>query len=188
MVRVEQLMKCDVCKRKRMEDLESLPTAELEHLNTEESRLDEWIRETKERLNSMEFDQNSRKHLFLRGEDFRNLPCFENQTLIAIRAPRGSCIEVPDPDQSYSPIDLYLISEFEEQRKSCNETAQEGCSHVSNSTNSSQQKHLDPVNSVDSQSYEIHKIIPPQNDIADDYWFGPNSEVSATDLWGPNLP
>ncbi|KAI3518037.1 hypothetical protein L1887_06384 [Cichorium endivia] len=177
--------------------------AELEHLNTEESRLDECIRETKERLNSLEFDHNSRKHLYLRGEDFRNLPCFENQTLIAIRAPRGSCIEVPDPDQDYgysqkqfklilrshtAPIDLYLISEFEEQRKSCNETAQEGGSHISNSTNSSQQKHLDPVNSVDSQSYEIHKIIPPQNDIADDYWFGPNPEVSATDLWGPNLP
>ncbi|CAI9270483.1 unnamed protein product [Lactuca saligna] len=172
--------------------------AELQHLNAEESRLDECIRETQQRLNSMEFDHNTRKHLYLRGEDFRNLPCFENETLIAVRAPHGSSIEVPDPDQDYgfsqkqfkliirshtAPIDLYLISE------SFKESTQEGGSHI-NKNSRELQTHLDSVkvNSVDSPSYGIQKIIPPQNDIEDDYWFGPNPEVSATDLWGPNLP
>ncbi|KAL4584480.1 hypothetical protein LXL04_009082 [Taraxacum kok-saghyz] len=175
--------------------------AEIERLNAEESRLDECIRETQERLNSMEFNHNTRKHLYLTGEDFRSLPCFENETLIAVRAPHGSSIEVPDPDQDFgfsqkqfkliirshtAPIDLYLLSEVEDQTKSFNESAQEGVRHISNSTD--YMSHLDSVNSVDSQSYGIQKITPPQNDIADDYWFGSNPEVSASDLWGPNQP
>ncbi|KVI07760.1 E2F Family, partial [Cynara cardunculus var. scolymus] len=60
---------------------------------------DHQSRETKERLNSVKFDHNSQKYLYLTEQDFRNLPCFKNQTLIAIRAPHASSIEVPDPDQ-----------------------------------------------------------------------------------------
>ncbi|KAI3745825.1 hypothetical protein L6452_08236 [Arctium lappa] len=178
---------------------------ELEHLDAEESRLDERIRETKERLNSMEFDHNSQKYLYLTEEDFRNLPCFKNQTLIAIRAPHASSIEVPDPDQDNGfsqkqfklivrshtgPIDLYLVSKSEEPTNSLNESAREGGSYGNHGTDFSprQQTHLDSLISVDSESHGIQKIIPSQNDIAHDYWFGSNPEVSATELWGMNLP
>nr|XP_043634940.1 transcription factor E2FC-like [Erigeron canadensis] len=173
--------------------------AELEHLYAEESKLDDCIRETQERLNSMEFDDYTQKHLYLTGEDFRNLPCLKNQTLIAVRAPHASCIEVPDPDQDSGfseqqfelivrshtgPIGLYLISESEEQKESLNHTAQER-DHPVNSQD--QQMDLVSQSSVDSH-YEIQKIIPSQNDVAHDYWFGSNLEVSATELWGMNVP
>lgn len=174
--------------------------AELEHLHAEESRLDECIRETQERLHSLEFNHNSQKHLYLTGEDFRNIPSLKNQTLIAVRAPHGSSIEVPDPNQDHDfsqkqfnlivrshtgPVDLYLISESGEQTNSLNEAAPEG----GNSVNSSdQQMNSDSLSSIDSQLYGIKKIIPPQNDIAHDYWFRSNLEVSATELWDMNLP
>ncbi|PWA58927.1 winged helix-turn-helix DNA-binding domain-containing protein [Artemisia annua] len=136
-----------------------------------------------------------RSHLYLTGEDF-NLPCFKNQTLIAISAPHATSIEVPDPDQDYDfsqkqynltfrshtgPIDVYLVSESEEPTSSSNVTARQGGSWVNTSH---QQMDLDSPDSVDYQSYGIQKIIPSQNDIADDYWFGSNPQVSATELWG----
>ncbi|KAK1441051.1 hypothetical protein QVD17_06887 [Tagetes erecta] len=170
---------------------------ELEQLYAEESRLDECIRESQERLNSMESNHNHQKLLYLTGDDFSNIPCFKNQTLIAIRAPHASSIEVPDPDQDNGfsqkqyrlivrshtgPIDMYLISESEEQTKSLNETAQEGVNSSHQHTN------IDSLNLVDSKENGIKKIIPSQNDIADDYWFGSNSEVSATELWDMELP
>ncbi|KAK1440734.1 hypothetical protein QVD17_06565 [Tagetes erecta] len=154
-------------------------------------------KESQERLNSMESNHNHQKLLYLTGEDFSNIPCFKNQTLIAIRAPHGSSIEVPDPDQDNGfsqkqyrlivrshtgPIDMYLISESEEQTKSLNETAQEGVNSSHQHTN------IDSLNLVDSKENGIKKIIPSQNDIADDYWFGSNSEVSATELWDMELP
>lgn len=169
--------------------------AELEHLYAEEFRLDESIRKTQDCLKSMEFDHKIQKHLYLTGEDF-NLPCFKNQTLIAISAPHATSIEVPDPDQDYDfyqkqynltvrshtgPIDVYLVSESEEPTSSSNVTARQGGSWVNTSH---QQMDLNSPDSVDYQSYGIQKIIPSQNDIADDYWFGSNPEVSATELWG----
>ncbi|GJT97618.1 transcription factor E2FC-like protein [Tanacetum coccineum] len=175
--------------------------AELDDLYAEESRLDESIRKTQECLTSMEFDHNNQKHLYLTAEDF-NLPCFKNRTLIAIRAPHASSIEVPDPDQEEDydffqkqykltvrshtgPIDVYLVSESEEPTSSLNEIARQGASSVNTMH---QQMDLNSPDSVGYQSYGIQKIIPSQNDIADDYWFGSNPEVRATELWGTDQP
>ncbi|KAK6138468.1 hypothetical protein DH2020_027788 [Rehmannia glutinosa] len=56
---------------------------EVENLNLEERRLDERIR-----------------WLFVTEEDIKTLPCFQNETLIAIKAPHGTTLEVPDPDEA----------------------------------------------------------------------------------------
>ncbi|RLM75313.1 transcription factor E2FB-like isoform X3 [Panicum miliaceum] len=85
---------------------------EVENLNLQEQVLDEHIR-----------------WLFLTEDDIKGLPCFQNQTLIAIKAPHGSSVEVPNPDvmtsesfqrryriiirSTMGPIDLYLVSKFE---------------------------------------------------------------------------
>ncbi|XP_071698639.1 transcription factor E2FC-like isoform X2 [Rutidosis leptorrhynchoides] len=174
--------------------------AEVEHLRAEESRLEECIRETQERLNNLESDRDSQKHLYLTGEDFSNIPCFKNQTLIAVRAPHGSSIEVPDPDQDSDfsqkqynlivrshtgPVNLYLVSKPGEQTNSLNEMGREGVNSVNSSE---QQTNSDSLTSVDSQLFGIQRIIPSQNDVAHDYWFGSNPEVSATELWDLNLP
>ncbi|GAB2285577.1 hypothetical protein Dimus_020023 [Dionaea muscipula] len=103
--------------------------AEVENLSMEEHRLDEHIREMQERLRELSLDENNQKWLFVTEEDIKGLPCFQNETLIAIKAPHGTTLEVPDPDAAsdynqrrYSivlrstmgPIDVYLVSQFEE--------------------------------------------------------------------------
>ncbi|KAJ9188628.1 hypothetical protein P3X46_000008 [Hevea brasiliensis] len=103
--------------------------AEVENLNIEEHRLDEQIREMQERLRDLSEDENNQKWLFVTEEDIKSLPCFQNETLIAIKAPHGTTLEVPDPDEAVDypqrryrivlrstmgPIDVYLVSQFEE--------------------------------------------------------------------------
>ncbi|KAL8475498.1 hypothetical protein ACS0TY_028233 [Phlomoides rotata] len=68
------------------------------------------------------------KWLYVTEEDIKNLPCSQNETLIAIKAPHGTFLEVPDPDKAVDypqrrykivlrstmgPIDVYLVSQFE---------------------------------------------------------------------------
>ncbi|KAL0337073.1 UNVERIFIED_CONTAM: Transcription factor E2FA [Sesamum calycinum] len=86
--------------------------ADIENLSMEERSLDERIR-----------------WVFVTEDDIKNLPCFQNETLIAVKAPHGTTLEVPDPDEAVDypqrryrimlrstvgPIDLYLVSQFEE--------------------------------------------------------------------------
>ncbi|CAN6577319.1 unnamed protein product [Malus baccata var. baccata] len=86
--------------------------AEVENLSLQERRLDDRIR-----------------WLFVTEDDIKGLPCFHNETLIAIKAPHGTTLEVPDPDEAVDylqrryriilrstmgPIDVYLVSQFEE--------------------------------------------------------------------------
>ncbi|XP_017611673.2 transcription factor E2FB-like isoform X2 [Gossypium arboreum] len=103
--------------------------AEVENLSIEERCLDEQIREMQERLRNLSEDENNQKWLFVTEEDIKSLSCFQNETLIAIKAPHGTTLEVPDPDEavdysqrryrivlrsSMGPIDVYLVSQFEE--------------------------------------------------------------------------
>ncbi|GMI81661.1 E2F transcription factor 3 [Hibiscus trionum] len=103
--------------------------AEVEDLSIEERRLDERIREMQGRLRDLSDDENNQKWLFVTKEDIKSLLCFQNETLIAIKAPHGTTLEVPDPDEavdypqrryrivlrsSMGPIDVYLVSQFEE--------------------------------------------------------------------------
>ncbi|KAL2557375.1 Transcription factor E2FB [Forsythia ovata] len=117
---------------------ESLPSlqAELGNLNMEERRLDEQIREMQEKLRSFSEDENNQKWLFVTEEDIKSLPCFQNETLIAVKAPHGTTLEVPDPDEAIDypqrryrivlrstmgAIDVYLVSQFEEKFEETNE-------------------------------------------------------------------
>ncbi|KAJ6759915.1 TRANSCRIPTION FACTOR E2F [Salix purpurea] len=74
-------------------------------------------------------DEKNQKWLFVTKEDIKILPGFQNETLIAIKAPHGTTLEVPDPDEAVDypqrryrivfrstmgPIDVYLVSQFEE--------------------------------------------------------------------------
>ncbi|GKA99723.1 hypothetical protein Tco_0827717, partial [Tanacetum coccineum] len=122
----------------------------------------------------------------LTAEDF-NLPCFKNdfnaiehrhatvqlKLLILIRR----VIEIKHG--------FHFLCESEEPTSSLNEIARQGASSVNTMH---QQMDLNSPDSVGYQSYGIQKIIPSQNDIADDYWFGSNPEVRATELWGTDQP
>uniref|UniRef100_A0A6N2LM28 E2F/DP family winged-helix DNA-binding domain-containing protein n=1 Tax=Salix viminalis TaxID=40686 RepID=A0A6N2LM28_SALVM len=73
--------------------------AEVENLTMEECRLDEQTREMQERLRDLSEDENNQKWLFVTEEDIKSLPGFQNETLIAIKAPHGTTLEVPRPDE-----------------------------------------------------------------------------------------
>ncbi|MED6211956.1 Transcription factor e2fb [Stylosanthes scabra] len=125
----------DVSRPGEPEDSFSNLQAEVENLTMEEHRLDEQIREMQERLRDLCENEDSEKLLFVTEEDIKNLPCFQNETLIAIKAPHGTTLEVPDPDEAVDypqrryrivlrstmgPIDVYLVSQFEEKFEEIN--------------------------------------------------------------------
>lgn len=106
----------------------SVLQAEIENLALEEQALDNQIRQTEERLRDLSENEKNQKWLFVTEEDIKSLPGFQNQTLIAVKAPHGTTLEVPDPDEAadhpqrryriilrstMGPIDVYLVSEFE---------------------------------------------------------------------------
>ncbi|KAE8679409.1 Transcription factor E2FA [Hibiscus syriacus] len=106
----------------------SVLQAEIENLTMKEHALDDQIREMQERLRDLSENENNQRWLFVTEEDIKGLPCFQNETLIAIKAPHGTTLEVPDPDEAVDypqrryrmilrstmgSIDVYLVSQFE---------------------------------------------------------------------------
>eukprot|EP00245_Coleochaete_scutata_P005369 TRINITY_DN1884_c0_g2_i2.p1 TRINITY_DN1884_c0_g2~~TRINITY_DN1884_c0_g2_i2.p1 ORF type:complete len:328 (+),score=69.62 TRINITY_DN1884_c0_g2_i2:170-1153(+) len=98
-------------------------------LNEEERALEKACDDLRERLRQLSEDERSKQWLYVTEEDIKGLPCFLNETLIAIKAPHGTTLEVPDPDEgveypqkrfqilmrsSTGPIDVYLVSKFDE--------------------------------------------------------------------------
>ncbi|KAK4777738.1 hypothetical protein SAY87_017925 [Trapa incisa] len=109
--------------------------SEVNSLSLEEARLDNNIREMEERLRDLSEDANNQKFLFVTEEDIQGLPSLRGETLIAIKAPHGTTLEVPDPDEAVDypqkryrmifrstlgPIDVYLVSKFEEKFEETN--------------------------------------------------------------------
>ncbi|XP_022144160.1 transcription factor E2FC-like [Momordica charantia] len=187
------------CERRGPQELNdqvSRLKAEVESLYEDERRLDDIIRMKQELLRNLEENANHRKNLFVTEEDILQIPCFKNQTLIAVKAPQASCIEVPDPDEeacfserqcrmiiksTTGPISLYLLRNQKQ--------GQEGSISKQAKLSSQQQKNpnLSTTNNACSPFREFHgmqRILPLHHNIDDDYWFHSNSQVSITHLWG----
>ncbi|WJX50006.1 hypothetical protein P8452_36371 [Trifolium repens] len=208
----------DVSKPGEADDSFASLQAEIENLTMEERRLDEQIREMQEKLRDLSEDENNEKLLFVTEEDIKNLPCFQNETLIAIKAPHGTTLEVPDPDEAVDypqrryrivlrstmgPIDVYLVSQFEEKFEEINgvdvapkiPSSLEVNMHLSTTVvpedkgkeievqaQDGEGPSSDPTNSHDFVS-GIMKIVP--SDVASDadYWLLSDADVSITDMW-----
>ncbi|XP_022757156.1 transcription factor E2FC-like [Durio zibethinus] len=216
---IEKTSKNHICWR-RSDDMGSKELAdqvtrlkvEIQSLYAEECRLDEYIREKQGSLRSLDEDANYQKCLFLTEEDIMSLPCFQNQTVFAIKAPDNTYIEVPDPDEDIGyqqrqykmivrshngPIDLYLLSKYEGQveditvkpDKSVDASCSYGlcgvqCPELSSEDKASQNNSSKTVDLLCPEAYGIRKIIPSVSDqIDDDYWFLSDPGVSVTDLW-----
>ncbi|KAI3711198.1 hypothetical protein L2E82_41099 [Cichorium intybus] len=76
----------DSSKPGELEDDMASLQAEVQKLSMEEHKLDENIRKMQERMSDLSEDNSNQKWLF-------------NETLIAIKAPLGITLEVPDPDE-----------------------------------------------------------------------------------------
>lgn len=103
--------------------------AEVENLSLQEQALDERMSDMREKLRELTEDENSKRWMYVTEDDIKGLPSFQNETLIAIKAPHGTTLEVPDPDEAgdylqrryrivlrstMGPIDVYLVSQFDE--------------------------------------------------------------------------
>jgi len=58
-----------------------------------------WSREMREQLRTLSENEKNKQWLYVTDEDIKSLSCFQNETLIAIKAPHGTTLEVPDPDE-----------------------------------------------------------------------------------------
>lgn len=191
--------------------------ADVENLLIEERRLDEQIRGMQERLREMSEEEKNQKWLFVTEEDIKCLPCFQNETLIAIKAPHGTTLEVPDPDEAVDyaqrryrivlrstmgPIDVYLVSQFEEKFEEINGT--EAASSLPSTSSHNEERTTMTENESISHGLEIggqepHRVcsdatapqdfvsgimkIVPEVESDADYWLISDTDVSITDMW-----
>ncbi|XP_020683158.1 transcription factor E2FA [Dendrobium catenatum] len=117
------------------EDGVSVLQSEVEKLGLQERNLDAHISEMQQQIRELSENENSSKWLYVTEDDIKSLPCFHNETLIAIKAPHGTTLEVPDPDEAgeypqrryrivlrstMGAIDVYLVSQFEEKFEEMN--------------------------------------------------------------------
>ncbi|KAG7971715.1 hypothetical protein I3843_07G149100 [Carya illinoinensis] len=158
-----------------------------------------FFRTKEEHLRGLEEDENYQRYTLNSYEDIVSLPCLQNQTLVAIKAPQASYIEVPDPDEDFGfpqrqykmiirsttgPIDLYLLKYYPPSSPSLSfppyraEDAKQSFKHQGDHMNSPETFSL-----LDSDVCGIQKITPSECDIHHDYWFQSDPEVSMTDLW-----
>ncbi|RVW20823.1 Transcription factor E2FA [Vitis vinifera] len=154
-----------------------------------------------EKLRDLSEDENNQKWLFVTEDDIKGLPCFQNETLIAIKAPHGTTLEVPDPDEAVDypqrryrivlrstmgPIDVYLVSFPLASSSGSNENPSTEVVIADSSG-----KELEPQDGYQmcsdltaSQEFigGIMKIVPDVDSDAD-YWLRSDAEVSITDMW-----
>ncbi|XP_022972582.1 transcription factor E2FA-like isoform X1 [Cucurbita maxima] len=195
---------------------------DVENLSFEERRLEDKISALQERLRNLSEDENIQKWLFVTEEDIKGLPCFQNETLIAIKAPHGTTLEVPDPDEAVDdpqrryrivlrstmgPIDVYLVSQFEEKIEEMNVVQTPSSFLHASSSGSNEHLATEAIigesgrNEIEPQAQlsqyssicDVHgsnefpggmmKIMPSEIDNDADYWLLSDAEVSITDMW-----
>ncbi|KAL8039874.1 hypothetical protein ABFX02_10G064900 [Erythranthe guttata] len=182
----------------------TLLQAEIENLSMEERSLDDRIRQMQEKLRDLSEDENNQRLLFVTEDDIKNLPCFQNKTLIAVKAPHGTTLEVPDPDEAVDypqrryriilrstmgPIDVYLVSQFEEKFEEMNGVVPEAerpflAHDAPQNEAQNQESHEDSeLGALQENAGGMTRIVPSNIDNDADYWLLSNADVSMTDLW-----
>lgn len=80
-------------------DLEGIQH-DIELLEEESRSLDEHVKEVSESLKRMSEHPYNQDRLYVTDEDITSLPCFAKDTIFAVKAPPGTTLEVPDPEES----------------------------------------------------------------------------------------
>ena len=81
------------------EDKSSCHITDIADLEAKENRLDEMIRQCTNQLRMMTEDPENSRQAYVNYHDIRSIKSFEEQTVIAIKAPPETRLEVPDPNQ-----------------------------------------------------------------------------------------
>ena len=85
---------------------------EMRELKEEEEKIDMWTQRLQESLNQLIKDPEYAALAFITQEDINSLPSLTDnpsEILMAIRAPPGSILEVPDPDICSNEAEKYQI-------------------------------------------------------------------------------
>lgn len=77
----------------------SLLKEELGRMEREEAVLDSHMSSIQELLRALGDDRHCKEMAYITHQDVRKIPCFSEDTLLAVKAPFGSTLEVPDPDE-----------------------------------------------------------------------------------------
>ncbi|XP_073032797.1 transcription factor E2FA-like [Primulina eburnea] len=209
----------DNSKPREADEDAALLQAEIENLSMEERSLDEQTRQMQEKLRCLSEDEHNQKWLFVTEDDIKGLPCFQNETLVAIKAPHGTTLEVPDPDEAVDypqrryriilrstmgPIDVYLVSQFEEKFDEMNAVEQSTSFPIASISNENpaMQRTCLPDNcqeieaaAPESRGFDssfaasqefaggMTKIVPSSIGDETDYWLLSDADVSITDMW-----
>lgn len=195
-----------------LDDGVSFLQEEVESLSMKEHNLDDHISEMQAKLRDLCEDANNQRWLYVTEDDIKGLPCFQNETLIAIKAPHGTTLEVPDPDEAVDypqrryriilrstmgHIDVYLVSQFEEKFEEMNSAdapssplpaPNSRSAEAAAATGESQKMHMEiDVQGTNGTSQDLvsgmMKIVPSDVDTDADYWLLSDAEVSITDMW-----
>ena len=94
----------------------------------QERWLDAAIGQMQQSLRELADDETNAQYAYVTHEDVRNIPQFAPDTVIAIKAPSGTTLEVPDPDEGMEypqrryqiylksqsgPVEVFLVSSTE---------------------------------------------------------------------------
>ena len=111
-------------------ELETL-RQEIEDMRKQDSELSSYISSMDVVLKEMTADRSRTGSAFVTHDDIRGLPCFRQNTVMAIKAPAGTTLEVPDPDEGMTngnrrfqiflksetgPIEVFLVSQVAYER------------------------------------------------------------------------
>lgn len=114
-----QWMGCNLCPEGGPVKSSHAVRQELEDLGLEEKRLEELIQTAARNLTLMTDDRHTRRFAYLTYEDMKTISSLREQTVIVIKAPAETRLEVPNPDENLQvhlsstqgPIEVFLCSD-----------------------------------------------------------------------------
>jgi hypothetical protein len=84
--------------------------ANIKSFKNQEISLDEYINKMQSLVKELTEESGSKAYCYVNHSDIRSLPNFNGDTLIAIKAPIGSTLEVPDPQNNLNSSTQYRIN------------------------------------------------------------------------------
>ena len=108
------------------ETLDETTQEDLRVMHEEERNLDRHIENMRKSMQVLLEDPAHKGNLYIAEDDIKEIPCFASETLVAVRAPHGTTLEVPDPDEggdggdkkryqiflksAAGPVEVFLVS------------------------------------------------------------------------------
>mmetsp|Transcript_57301 Transcript_57301/g.119799 ORF Transcript_57301/g.119799 Transcript_57301/m.119799 type:complete len:345 (-) Transcript_57301:219-1253(-) len=178
---------CGECGGPEQSEIDGLHRS-LAELEAQSQRMDSYINQLNADLQEQQNDPMFRQRAFVTDEDIRGIPSFRDQTLIAIKAPSGTTLAVPYPDESVpanrrkyqiflkskdGPVDIYLVNSPREDEEQSVEDDQDGREEEEDYSGQGFLR-LSPT------AEQSLSVLPVQTSFSDYYTSGP---ISPT-IWG----